>query len=62
MTLQQCTALLELYEQALREITKKEGPFSRDPAEHAGNVIESMAELADRALADGALAGEEADR
>lgn len=40
------------YEAALREITKREGRFSRDPLEHASNTIEDMAAIADAALSN----------
>ena len=36
---------------ALREIAKARGAYSRDPLTHAGNTIESMAEIAKAALA-----------
>lgn len=36
--------------EALREIAKGEGAFSRDPLEHAGNCIDSMKEIARAAL------------
>lgn len=35
---------------ALREISKGEGTFSRDPLEHAENVIENQVDIAERAL------------
>ena len=41
-------ALLE----ALKEIAKKEGPFSTDQLTHAGNVIENMARIAEKAIHD----------
>lgn len=43
----QVTALVE----ALKEIAKTEGPYSRDPKIHAENVIRNMAGIADQALA-----------
>ena len=36
--------------EALEEIAKKEGPFSTDQLTHAGNVIESMASIAEKVL------------
>ena len=42
--------LLEIAIQALREILKAEGPFSRDPLTHATNVIISNCEIARNAL------------
>ena len=36
--------------EALEEIAKCEGPFSRDQLAHAGNVIENMASIAERAI------------
>lgn len=41
---------LDVAVNALKEITKKEGPFSRDPHEHAENTINAMAEIAEEAL------------
>lgn len=35
---------------ALKEIAKREGAFSRDRLQHANNVIENMAGIAERAL------------
>jgi len=40
-------------EEALREIAKGEGPFSRDHLKHAANCIESMKNIAITALAGG---------
>lgn len=40
----------ERLREALKEISKGEGPFSRDPLEHAGNVIDSMKNIATEAL------------
>ena len=37
--------------EALKEIAKGEGRFSRDPLEHAANTIEDMKQLALQALA-----------
>lgn len=36
--------------EALSEVTKREGAFSRDHLEHANNTIDNMAEIATRAL------------
>ena len=36
---------------ALLEISKGEGPYSRDPLTHASNTIEAMKQLAQDALA-----------
>ena len=36
----------------MREIAKGEGAYSRDPLAHAGNAIESMKAMANRAIAD----------
>lgn len=36
---------------ALREIAKGQGPYSRDPFQHACNTIEDMKELASAAIA-----------
>ena len=36
---------------ALKEIAKTEGPYSRDPLTHAENVIENMASIANKAIA-----------
>jgi hypothetical protein len=36
--------------EALREIAKGEGRFSRDPLEHAANTIEDMKALAEAAI------------
>lgn len=44
------------YESALREIAKREGPFSLDLLTHATNTIENMA-----GIAEAALAGEKMD-
>jgi hypothetical protein len=41
---------LETLRTALTEIAKGEGPFSRDPLEHAGNTIDAMKKLASEAL------------
>lgn len=38
--------------EALREIKKGEGAFSRDQLTHANNTIENMKEIADQALTD----------
>ena len=35
----------------LREILKREGPYSRDHLTHAANVIDAMCERAERAIA-----------
>lgn len=35
---------------ALEQITKREGAYSRDAFEHAENVIDAMAEVAEAAL------------
>ena len=37
---------------ALREIAKGQGPYSRDPFQHACNTIEDMKELASAAIAE----------
>jgi len=37
--------------EALKEIAKTEGPYSRDPLTHAENVIENMASIANKAIA-----------
>lgn len=37
---------------ALHEISKGEGPFSRDPLTHASNTIESMKQIAKDAIKD----------
>jgi len=42
---------LDKVEEALREIAKGEGPYNRDPLEHAANCIEHMKETARTALA-----------
>ena len=47
MSLQQS---LDIAVNALREISKKEGQFSRDHLTHASNTIDDMAEKADQAL------------
>lgn len=44
-------SLLKVAEQALRQIAKGEGRFSRDPLTHASNTIEDMKALAVAALA-----------
>ena len=41
---------LQRFHAALVEITKTRGPFSRDHQEHANNVIEAMAQVAQDAL------------
>ena len=35
---------------ALKEIAKTEGPYSRDPKQHADNVICNMASIANKAI------------
>lgn len=42
---------IETLEAALKEITKGEGAFSRDPLTHATSTIESMKQIALDALA-----------
>lgn len=37
--------------EALKEITKREGPYSRDNLTHAENVIDNMTKIAEKALA-----------
>lgn len=41
---------IKALEKALREISKGEGRFSRDPLEHASNTIEDMKALAIEAI------------
>ena len=41
----------ERLREAMREIVKGEGPYSRDPLTHASNVIEAMTKIARAALA-----------
>lgn len=36
--------------EALKEIAKREGAYSRDPMEHARNTIDNMASIADAAI------------
>ena len=36
---------------ALKEIAKTEGPYARDPKQHADNVICNMASIANKAIA-----------
>ena len=36
---------------ALKEIAKMEGPYSRDPLTHAENVIENLTNIANKAIA-----------
>ena len=43
-------ARIATLEAALRAILKREGRYSRDPLEHAGNVIDAMADIAGDAL------------
>lgn len=43
-------AEIERLREALVEITKKQGPYSRNQLEHADNCIERMAEVASKAL------------
>lgn len=45
--------------QALEEIAKGEGPYSRDQLTHAGNVIDNLTTLAKQAL--GVPSGEKGD-
>lgn len=40
----------EIMVRALQEITKKMGSYNRDPLKHAENVIENMAEIAEKVL------------
>ena len=37
--------------EALKEIAKMEGPYSRDPLTHAENVIENLTNIANKAIA-----------
>ena len=37
--------------EALKEIAKTEGPYSRDPLTHAENVIENLTNIANKAIA-----------
>lgn len=37
--------------EALLEIAKGQGPFSRDPLTHCGNTVEAMKKLAQNAIA-----------
>ena len=48
---QDLSAQLREARKALEEIAKGEGEFSRDPLQHAGNVMENMKGIARRALA-----------
>ena len=41
---------IEELEEALRQIAKGEGPFSRDPLTHAANCVENMQKIAIDAL------------
>lgn len=41
---------LKIAIEALEEIMKKEGSYSRDPLIHAENTIENMARIAEEAL------------
>ena len=42
---------VEYLEAALKEIAKREGPFSRNQLLHASNTIDAMAKIAEEALA-----------
>ena len=44
------TLRVQYLEAALRDISQGNGPFSRDPLEHAGNCIDNMATVASLAL------------
>ena len=44
---------------ALKEITKGEGPFNRDPLQHAENCIEEMQATARKALSETKDEGDE---
>lgn len=44
-------AEVERLTKALREVEKGQGPYNRDPLEHASNVIEHMQSVAREALA-----------
>ena len=50
LALQKVEAQRDELLEALEEIVKKEGPFSQDQLTHAGNVIENMASIADKAI------------
>ena len=41
-----------LLESALKEISKGVGAYSQDQLTHAGNTIDSMVKIADKAIAD----------
>lgn len=52
-------ALADMLAESLREISKGEGAFSRDPFEHAANTIENAVNIATTALAAHAEARKE---
>ena len=50
-TMESQQARIELLEEALAEIAKGEGAYSHTPLQHAENAIESMVDIADKAIA-----------
>ena len=51
-TLESLLTRNELLESALKEISKGVGAYSQDQLTNAGNTIDSMVKIADKAIAD----------
>ena len=52
---------LRQVKEALLQISKGEGPFSRDQLQHCSNTVETMKEIARNALADHAAGGKDGE-